>query len=360
MNLKTDKLFIQFTVLFYVVNIYLFFSLPSYDIFLSGYVYLKFLYAYLSIKIIGYNFFENVVKIAYYGTIISFPFFILQLTNYDFTFNLVGLLQNNLDFLSFRNDSYANNFLFTVNDAAQYRNSGFMWEPKGFSNFLILAIFFRLILNGIKLIDKKILVLILGVISTFSTAGLISLFIIIIFYFLNKNIKILITVFPVFLIVSSLIFFNSKILYEKIIYELSLQQEYQTLLEKDDYEKETYSLGRTGSFIVDFNDFLKRPLVGYGYTRENRTNSIYVKLIRVNGFSDLLVVYGGIGLLIYFYRHYLFLKILQQKLGYKYFFVILIMFIGIYFATTLTLHPLWMSLIFLTCTIKNRNLINDS
>ena len=93
--------------------------------------------------------------------------------------------------------------------------------------------------------------------------------------------------------------------FEKIIYELSLQQEYQTLLEKDDYEKETYSLGRTGSFIVDFNDFLKRPLVGYGYTRENRTNSIYVKLIRVNGFSDLLVVYGGIGLLIYFYRHYL-------------------------------------------------------
>ena len=27
--------------------------------------------------------------------------------------------------------------------------------------------------------------------------------------------------------------------------------------------------------------------------------------------------------------------------------------IGIYFATTLTLHPLWMSLIFLTCIIKN-------
>tara|TARA_B100000963_G_scaffold179800_1_gene156215 strand:+ start:957 stop:2039 length:1083 start_codon:yes stop_codon:yes gene_type:complete len=359
MNLKTDKLFIQFTVLFYVVNIYLFFSLPSYDIFLSGYVYLKFLYAYLSIKIIGYNFFENVVKIAYYGTIISFPFFILQLLNYDLTFDLVGLLQNNLDFLSFRNDSYANNFLFTVNGAAQYRNSGFMWEPKGFSNFLILAIFFRLILNGIKLIDKKILILMLGVISTFSTAGIISLFFIIIFYFLNKNIKIMITVFPVFLIVFSLIFFNSKILYEKIIYELSLQQEYQTLLEKNDYEKETYSLGRTGSFIVDFNDFLERPILGYGYTRENRTNSIYVKLIRVNGFSDLLVVYGGIGLLIYFYRHYLFLKILKQKLGYKYFFVIFIMFIGIYFATTLTLHPLWMSLIFLTCIIKDRNLIND-
>ena len=105
MNLKTDKLFIQFTVLFYLVNIYLFFSLPNYDIFLSGYAYLKFLYAYLSIKIIGYNFFENVVKIAYYGTIISFPFFILQLLNYDLTFDLVGLLQNNLDFLSFRNDS---------------------------------------------------------------------------------------------------------------------------------------------------------------------------------------------------------------------------------------------------------------
>ncbi len=352
-GLKIDSLFYKFTILFLFVSIYLFITLPYFDVLLTGYNYLKFLYAYLSIKVIGYNFIKYIVNIAYYGSIISFPFYILQLLNYDLAFNLVGFFQNSFDFLSWRNDQMANNIIFTINSDGALRNSGFMWEPKGFANFVTIAIIFRLFMNNLVLNDKKILVLVLAVISTFSTTGILVLFLILTFYFINKKAIVLLSIFPIFLIISYSLFINSEILYKKILYEISLENEYKMLLDKKDYESDVYSLGRIGSLIVDFNDFLKKPIFGYGFTRENRTQSAYVKLVRVNGFSDLLAVYG-LGIFLFFYRYYVFLKLLNTK-KYKFLSILLISIICIYFASTLTGHPFWTSLLFLSLVIPNKN-----
>ncbi len=352
-GLKIDSLFYKFTILFLFVSIYLFITLPYFDVLLTGYNYLKFLYAYLSIKVIGYNFIKYIVNIAYYGSIISFPFYILQLLNYDLAFNLVGFFQNSFDFLSWRNDQMANNIIFTINSDGALRNSGFMWEPKGFANFVTIAIIFRLFMNNLVLYDKKILVLVLAVISTFSTTGILVLFLILTFYFINKKAIVLLSIFPIFLIISYSLFINSEILYKKILYEISLENEYKMLLDKKDYESDVYSLGRTGSLLVDFNDFLKKPIFGYGFTRENRTQSAYVKLVRVNGFSDLLAVYG-LGIFLFFYRYYVFLKLLNTK-KYKFLSILLISIICIYFASTLTGHPFWTSLLFLSLVIPHKH-----
>tara|TARA_B100000768_G_C11284427_1_gene381162 strand:- start:6298 stop:7512 length:1215 start_codon:yes stop_codon:yes gene_type:complete len=351
-GLKIDPLFYKFTILFLLVSIYLLVTLPYFDILLTGYNYLKFLYAYLSIKLIGSNFFKNIVNIAYYGSIISFPFYILQLINYDIAFSLVGFFQNSFDFLSWRNDQMANNIIFTINGDGALRNSGFMWEPKGFASFVTIAIIFRLFMNNLVLYDKKIIVFVLAIISTFSTTGILVLFMILTFYFINKKAVVLLSIFPIFLIISYSIFVNSEILYKKILYEISLENEYKMLLEKKDYESDVYSLGRTGSLLVDFNDFLKKPIFGYGFTRENRTQSAYVKLVRVNGFSDLLAIYG-LGIFLFFYRYYVFLKLLNTK-NYKFLSIILISIICIYFASTLTGHPFWTSLLFLSLIISNK------
>ncbi len=348
-----DKLFVNFSSLFFLVNIFLFFSLLKFDIFLSGYMYLKFLYAYLSIKNIGLDFFKNIVKIGYYGAIISLTFFFFQIINYDLTFKFVGFLQNSFDFLSFRNESFANNILFTVNSSAEFRNSGFMWEPKGFANFLIISIFFQLVIGSFKVFNKKMLIMLIALITTFSTTGFIALFSLLIFYFLNKNLKTSLIFFPIFILFSSIIFFNSDFLYDKIVYELSLTKEYENLLyQKKDYKDDVYSLGRTGSFIVDINDLKNRPFFGYGFTRENRTQSDFVKLIRVNGLSDLLAVYGIVGFILYFYMHHIFLKKMQNQLNFKFAPIILITLIIIYTASTLTSHPLWMSFLFLSLVYK--------
>lgn len=348
-----DKLFVNFSLLFFLVNIFLFFSLLKFDIFLSGYMYLKFLYAYLSIKNIGLDFFKNIVKIGYYGAIISLAFFFFQIINYDFTFKFVGFLQNSFDFLTFRNESFANNILFTVNSSAEFRNSGFMWEPKGFANFLIISIFFQLVIGSFKVFNKKMLIMLIALITTFSTTGFIALFSLLIFYFLNKNLKTSLIFFPIFILFSSIIFFNTDFLYDKIVYELSLTKEYENLLyQKKDYKDDVYSLGRTGSFIVDINDLKNRPFFGYGFTRENRTQSDFVKLIRVNGLSDLLAVYGIVGFILYFYMHHIFLKKMQNQLNFKFAPIILITLIIIYTASTLTSHPLWISFLFLSLVYK--------
>jgi len=348
-----DKLFVNFSLLFFLVNIFLFFSLLKFDIFLSGYMYLKFLYAYLSIKNIGLDFFKNIVKIGYYGAIISLAFFSFQIINYDFTFKFVGFLQNSFDFLTFRNESFANNILFTVNSSAEFRNSGFMWEPKGFANFLIISIFFQLVIGSFKVFNKKMLIMLIALITTFSTTGFIALFSLLIFYFLNKNLKTSLIFFPIFILFSSIIFFNTDFLYDKIVYELSLTKEYENLLyQKKDYKDDVYSLGRTGSFIVDINDLKNRPFFGYGFTRENRTQSDFVKLIRVNGLSDLLAVYGIVGFILYFYMHHIFLKKMQNQLNFKFAPIILITLIIIYTASTLTSHPLWISFLFLSLVYK--------
>tara|TARA_B110000003_G_scaffold87811_1_gene89865 strand:+ start:8603 stop:9811 length:1209 start_codon:yes stop_codon:yes gene_type:complete len=356
-KLKIDPLFYKFTILFLLVSIYLLVTLPYFDILLTGYNYLKFLYAYLSIKLIGSNFFKNIVNIAYYGSIISFPFYILQLINYDIAFSLVGFFQNSFDFLSWRNDQMANNIIFTINGDGALRNSGFMWEPKGFASFVTIAIIFRLFMNNLVLYDKKIIVFVLAIISTFSTTGILVLFLILTFYFINKKALVLLSIFPIFLIISYSIFINSEILYKKILYEISLENEYKMLLEKKDYESDVYSLGRTGSLLVDFNDFLKKPIFGYGFTRENRTQSAFVKLVRVNGFSDLLAVYG-LGIFLFFYRYYVFLKLLNTK-NYKFLSIILISIICIYFASTLTGHPFWTSLLFLSLIIPNKQTLTN-
>tara|TARA_Y100000813_G_scaffold105483_1_gene75336 strand:- start:9982 stop:10923 length:942 start_codon:yes stop_codon:yes gene_type:complete len=311
------------------------------------------LYAYLSIKNIGLDFFKNIVKIGYYGAIISLTFFFFQIINYDLTFKFVGFLQNSFDFLSFRNESFANNILFTVNSSAEFRNSGFMWEPKGFANFLIISIFFQLVIGSFKVFNKKMLIMLIALITTFSTTGFIALFSLLIFYFLNKNLKTSLIFFPIFILFSSIIFFNSDFLYDKIVYELSLTKEYENLLyQKKDYKDDVYSLGRTGSFIVDINDLKNRPFFGYGFTRENRTQSDFVKLIRVNGLSDLLAVYGIVGFILYFYMHHIFLKKMQNQLNFKFAPIILITLIIIYTASTLTSHPLWMSFLFLSLVYK--------
>tara|TARA_Y100000996_G_C22521113_1_gene642498 strand:- start:251 stop:1471 length:1221 start_codon:yes stop_codon:yes gene_type:complete len=357
-RLKIDPLFYKFSILFLLVSIYLYLTLPYFDTLLTGYNYLKFLYAYLSIKLIGANFFKNIVSIAYYGSIISFPFYILQLLNYDLAFSLVGFIQNSFDFLSWRNDQMANNIIFTINADGALRNSGFMWEPKGFASFIIIAIIFRLFLNNLVLFDKKIIVFFLAIISTFSTTGILALFLILTFYFINKNTIVLISIFPLFIIVSYSVFINSEILYKKILYEISLQNEYKTLLTKKDYESDIYSLGRTGSLIVDFNDFIKKPIFGYGFTRENRTQSDYVKLVRVNGLSDLLAIYG-LGIIIFFYRHYIFLKLLNTK-KYKFLLIIFMTFICIYFASTLTGHPFWTSLLFVNLITPKKHILSKN
>tara|TARA_B100001057_G_C22331906_1_gene749858 strand:- start:76 stop:522 length:447 start_codon:yes stop_codon:yes gene_type:complete len=137
----------------------------------------------------------------------------------------------------------------------------------------------------------------------------------------------------------------------KIKYELSLTEDYKKKLYDKTFEVDQISLGRISSFIVDYNDFLKKPIIGFGYQRSERTQNPYVKLTRVNGFSDILATYGLVGIFFMIISYFLlFHKLLSfynfdNKILITSFFVSIIL--TIYFASAVTSHILWMSFLFL-------------
>ena len=99
---------------------------------------------------------------------ISLPFFVLQLFDYQLAKVFVGLIENNLTFLNYRSDWYANNIIFTINDNAMFRNSGFAWEPKGFANLLVLGTIINLLINQFKF-NRSIIVLTVALLTTLSS-----------------------------------------------------------------------------------------------------------------------------------------------------------------------------------------------
>jgi len=273
---------------------------------------------------------------------------------FDSMFYFVGFLQNSISILEFKNEVFANNLLFTIDKTgAVYRNSGFAWEPKGFSNFLILAMIINTIINNFKL-NKKMIVLIIALMTTFSTVGYIILFTGFFAYFvINKKIG-LNFIIPLLILISGIFISNSDFIYKKIINEIYTMEDQADMIYDKRYFK-SRSLGRFGSLLVDYNDFIKHPILGYGIYRKDsgfiqlRTQAKYAntKLVRVNGFSDRLATFGIVGMICYIlaifsgFRNYL------KYYNHRGAFFILIIFIMIEFATNLLTDPFWMIFLFL-------------
>ena len=75
-----------------------------------------------------------------------------------------------------------------------YRNCGFTWEPGGFACFLILAIIINLASNKFKIRNKSLMILILSLITTFSTTGYMAFAFIMIWYLFNTELILTVTV----------------------------------------------------------------------------------------------------------------------------------------------------------------------
>ncbi|MCR9014771.1 O-antigen ligase family protein [Aquiflexum gelatinilyticum] len=355
-RIKIDQFILVLVGLYFALNLFYYISFGSNNFFLSFYILLKMLYAYITIKIVRESFFAIYEKLIYFLVLVSLPLFLFQLINYELLFKIVGVLQNNISILEYRNDRLANIFIFTLeSNGSLTRNSGFAWEPKGFSNFLLIAILINLVSNRFS-INKRLIVFYLAIVTTLSTTGFLVAFVIFpIFFVLNTKSKKIVFYF-LFFSALAIYVLSLEIGYEKIKREIDGRDRYIELLE-DTREFETRSLGRFPSFILDFNDFLKRPVFGYGFNREERTQSEYTKLVRVNGVSDILAVYGIVGFSIIFYFTYKsfssYLKIYNSRGSY----LILSMVGVIYFASALTSHPFWMIFYFLfSINLRSYNL----
>jgi len=207
---------------------------------------------------------------------------------------------------------------------------------------LILGIAFNYLLNNV-ILNKHNLVFIIGILSTFSTAGYITLFLLLIIIMITKRFKwYYFLVIPIALMLGNHFYYNLGFLNEKI--------EDQILLAQDDSNK-----GRFGSAITDIKDIKKFPLFGRGRNSNTRFDTVekfgeIKKNHRTNGLTDFVVKNGVLFFIIFsvfLYKSLHAISLLNNvKTGTYYFILILVLTSSQGFFE----RPLFISLIFLFTT----------
>ena len=176
------------------------------------------------------------------------------------------------------------------------RNIGFTWEPGRFSCWIILGMFTNMIRHNFSFIliwkNKNFLILLLSLLSTFSTTGYSALGIIILCYILNKKsflLKAIIITVSILLIPSILAYPFMK---EKIVDLLDIENDFQTITYYSEIKemKEVCPQRFTGLF-VSWKNFIHDTLLGYG-----RLTNSYTTAVTFNNSVTVAPSEGAIGI----------------------------------------------------------------
>lgn len=297
---KVDRFFVYYLVFVLVVQMgqmLKFYELPA-KTFLG--MHARLLFAYLTIRAVGKQTPNYYINILIFSVFTSLVFYLASYngTLERFMENSVAPLFDNPFVEEAGYKYWPNVILYTFNPKGEglvwlKRNSGPFWEPGAFSGFLMVALLFNIIITG-KLNNKKNRILILGVVSTFSTSGLLVLACVIIFYLiLNRDRGTKFVLVPVVLAVGVFGFFSFDFMGNKVISTMN-------------YTDQTYNT-RFKSAMIDLKDFAKHPFFGMGRSQTTRYEGQKDAraMHRNNGVSNQLVMYGGIAFILYFYLVYL-------------------------------------------------------
>lgn len=158
--------------------------------------FIRILNAYFTIKIIGMDFpklYVNIITIlALTSFIFYFPILIWPEIGSFLTYKVAPVFAH-YNFSTVYYKPSPNLIVFNLNpeyiNGILFRNSGPFWEAGAFAGFLIVAILFELIISK-KLFGKRNFILILALLTTFSTTGYIVLAVLSTsYFFLLKNRK---------------------------------------------------------------------------------------------------------------------------------------------------------------------------
>lgn len=266
--------------------------------------FIRFLFPFLVLQIIGKRFLSVFVQVVFVLTLVGLVFWSLENLLPDFTSTVRNISRSfNLDV-----ESNENILIYNSEGSTKYgfiRNAGFAYEGGAYSIILIIAIIFNLVINN-AIVDKKTKILILAVITTFSTAGYLALALIFygLYYTKIKN-RIALILFS--------IFFFSFIAYsftQLDFLETKIIEQYQ--LTNDPFA----TRGRFASATADLLEWQRNPIFGVGKFEKTRFE-IFRNVSdqhRVNGLADFLAKFGVVVFIGYWVLLYRSLK----KINYHY------------------------------------------
>jgi hypothetical protein len=307
-NIKFNKQYylLIFGVLIYFMAVTIKYGEIRPTIFLSHFF--LFSIVYITIKSLKVLLFITFEKALYYLAIIGLFFWGIQIVlGGDTLFSYFNKIPS-LDTFSYVSGNGLNAIIYSIQPASmsiQYdfsppRNCGFAWEPGAFAVYLCLAIYINLFLvtdeKGRKV---RFWILLFALLSTQSTTGYSILLVILFFYFLNKNVSILILLSPI-LVVLLVFLFSLPFMGDKIADVYRQVAEVEPIIERSVIYGSSYAPGRFASFVIAFRDFLDNPILGLASVNEQSwTYKAGASIGSISGIGNLLAQYGLIGFLFF-------------------------------------------------------------
>jgi hypothetical protein len=277
---KIGKIEISFIVVvfFVIALIYIQGYLFGYS-FLSSITYPLFVFVipYLLYKVVGYRVFKYLVNIIYYTAIIAAVIWLLQVLYSPFN-DFLQIIRLNSDHILVKGTEDRRRvsiaFIYTITNFTSdvlgvkiLRNSGLYHEPGAFAYFIIIAIGINTITQHSYLNRKNIIMTII-MFTTFSTAGYLSLFVLMAYAVVNSNISVIIKIIaiPVFLVSTYVSFQKLEFMQDKIGYHYETQID-----DKDGYSG---AGGRFGRIRSSINLLSTSPVLGRGIITASREYNI--------------------------------------------------------------------------------------
>ena len=296
----------------------------------------RFIIVYTSVKALKFNLFRIFEYLLYCLAIIGLLMWSVQsilggnsLLNY-----FSNILSN--DSFSFVSGGGLTTIFYSVQPTSSSllfenlppRNCGFAWEPGGFAVYLSMAIFINLFITNTDSKGKiRFWVLLLALISTQSTTGYAIFTIIMLFYYLNKKMNIVLLILPI-IITASIFIFSLPFMSNKIISLVNETSAIDLIVENSIGMETQETPQRFTSFMIAIRDFINNPILGTGsFKEESWTYKIGANISPISGIGNLLAQHGIIGLLFFIIlsikTSFLFSKYFRFKGDFLMFFIIL-------------------------------------
>lgn len=332
-NFKIDEKIYHYILLFSIIMIFqiIIFRVPPSG-FLTLFSYIaKILYAYTTIKIVGPEIDNYYIKIMYVFTIISLFLFSFQLLAPGISFNLFDKLYDFIFHFQLKDPGRKHIIIYTYGAYYEHlgqqisRNSGPFWEPGGFGIYLLIALYFNIVREN-KFFNRKNIIFILGIITTLSTAIYIAFFAFLLTYVLYRYKHGAIFVYIVTIILIIPIYTGLFFLQNKISDQLSALNG----------NLEYAPRNRFVSAMLDINEFIKEPVLGKGMFAQTRFQTVEKVDIqenwRNNGVTNMLVDFGIIGFVYFWFNMYksskLYCKMHNHKKSLAFIFLIIMFLSG--------------------------------
>jgi len=297
--------------------------------------------AYSVVAILCDRFFPTLLDVVYKLAIISLPLYFIGLLFPFIMEQFHSMLNLMPDLFIIERGEYigwlrANFMVYTFSVVRLGQNHGFMWEPTAFAGVLLFAIMIHLCMNNCQL-DRKFKVLLITLLTTFSTTGFLAFSLVVAFILINghANYKVIVGLAAIILLpyIFSLDFISDKV-------GLEIEQ-------WDDISSINTSLTMSGntrlsSFIYDMRDFDDHPLLGSGIFIENRYTGAQTQL-SVNGVGNTLSRFGLILSIIFMINMALSFKRLSLDNHTRGHFLFVLLYITISWSETLTILPLFIA-----------------